>query len=113
MEQSIEIADGTFLEAKGTGSIALKVSVIGKPTNYMLQNVRYIPKARTQLLSEIALVESGHTVIKSGYTLTVKKNNIVILQGEKTKTKESLFSLCLAGTMMTTSYHQRTRSLEE
>lgn len=50
----------------------LKVSVIDKSTNYKLQDIRYISKVKTQLLSEIILIEIRHTVIKPGYTLTVQ-----------------------------------------
>lgn len=92
-ERYIEIADGSKLKVCGIGDIKILVNVDDKKSLVTLKNVRHVPKANCQLISEVSLIEEGCNILKRENILDVNNGSVTLLQGRKQKEPGSLFIL--------------------
>lgn len=93
IDRSIEIADGSQLKVCGIGEVTVTARVGGKRKEVTLQQVRHVPQANCQLLSEISLTEEGYNITKDNNELKVKRGNELYIEGTRSPGQGRLFVL--------------------
>ena len=87
MHGIVKLGDAYELEICGMGDIKL---VLRNGTEFMLRNVRHVPKLAKSLISAGQLDDMGYTTSFGNGSWVIKKGNLVILRGHKFGTLYSM-----------------------
>lgn len=92
-QEYARLPNGTDLTISGKGSLQLLTECNGKQIILILKDVRYIPNFKVKLISEIALAEDGHKLVREGNSVKIFKNNEIIGQGTQIGGLGSMYCL--------------------
>ena len=77
------LADGSAFNVVGIGNVRI---LLPNGSVWLLENVRYIPKLRRNLISVGQLDDEGHAILFVGGAWKVTKGARVLVRGKKTGT---------------------------